>query len=324
LKYNKGFFADNEINRQGTEIATGDINGNGNNEIVVTLISDNKNLIKFFDYAGRQLYNTIEVPFQQFFEPLKVAVFDLNGDNQDEIIVGASIGNKPEVKVFNYLGDELLSFEAYASSFTGGVDVSAGNFSGGPLIVTGAGYSGGPHVRFFNWEKNAVINSKFFPYDQSFRGGVNVATFQGKDKLYLGFLPQTINFKSQLTSFGKVIKVDISEQKLYAYDKGRMVKSFLVSTGKRGFDTPYGQFSVYRKTPVARMSWNYGPNNPYNYDLPNVPHILAFSGPFTIHGAYWHHNWGYRMSHGCVNVSLPMAKWIYDWAPVGTAVIIEP
>ena len=59
------------------------------------------------------------------------------------------------------------------------------------------------------------------------------------------------------------------------------------------------------------------------YDLDNVPHVLYFKGPYTLHGAFWHTNWGHRMSHGCVNISLPHAEWLYDWSPVGTKVIIQ-
>jgi lipoprotein-anchoring transpeptidase ErfK/SrfK len=70
------------------------------------------------------------------------------------------------------------------------------------------------------------------------------------------------------------------------------------------------------------MSWYYGPNNPMNYDLPNVPWVASFKGPYTIHGAYWHHNFGHPMSHGCVNMKVSEAKIIYDWAEIGTPVII--
>lgn len=63
------------------------------------------------------------------------------------------------------------------------------------------------------------------------------------------------------------------------------------------------------------------------YDLPNVPNTMYFynaqipkSRGYGIHGAYWHNNFGHPMSHGCINLSIPDSKTLYDWAtPVWTA-----
>jgi lipoprotein-anchoring transpeptidase ErfK/SrfK len=70
------------------------------------------------------------------------------------------------------------------------------------------------------------------------------------------------------------------------------------------------------------MTWYYGPDNPLNYDLPNVPWVASFNGPYTIHGTYWHHNFGYPMSHGCINMFTPEAKIVYDWVELKTPVIV--
>ena len=65
------------------------------------------------------------------------------------------------------------------------------------------------------------------------------------------------------------------------------------------------------------------------YDLPNVPHIMYFYNENTpkwkgygIHGAYWHNNFGHPKSHGCVNLQLGDAELLFNWAEVGTRVII--
>ena len=50
------------------------------------------------------------------------------------------------------------------------------------------------------------------------------------------------------------------------------------------------------------------------YYLSGVPHIMYFYGNFALHGAYWHDKWGTPTSHGCVNVNLEDAKWLYEWA----------
>lgn len=319
-----GFFADSDSYRLGTEIAVGDVNADQKPEIIVSLIGENKNLIKIFNNLGQQIYNTIEIEAQQYLEPNKIAAYDLDKNGQDEIIIGSSMANQPIVTVIDYYGHVLSEFMAYGLNFEGGFDVAAATFDDQPLIITSAGYGGGPHIRFFNLAGEVQIDPKFFAYDQDFRGGVNIDVDESDGRLKIATLPQTSLMSGELTRFGKVIKVDISEQKLFAYEKGRLVKDFLISSGRYGFDTPLGEFSVYRKNPLARMSWYYGPDNPNNYDLPNVPHILSFYGAYTIHGAYWHHNWGYRMSHGCVNVDLKNAEWLFNWTPVGTPVIIEP
>ena len=239
--------------------------------------------------------------------------------------LGAGMGNEPEVKVFNEEGVQVGWFAAYQAGFRGGVDVAAANFDGKNYIVTAAGFSGGPHVRFFDQSGTSQLDNKFFAFDQLFRGGINVGlghfSSNGTDTLVV--MPQTVSHVSELSSTAKTIKVDLSEQRLYAYNRGRLVKSFLISSGKRGFDTPVGKFNVYKKRPLVRMSWFYSEGNPNNYDLPNVPSVLFFKGPYTLHAAYWHSNWGHRMSHGCVNISKDNAKWLYDWAPVGSTVLIQ-
>ena len=106
-----------------------------------------------------------------------LAVGDVNGDTFDDIITGAGAGGGPHVQVFDGPTNAvLLSFFAYAPTFTGGISVAAGDLSGDNRadIVTGAGPGGGPHVQTFNGVTGAAINS-YFAYVPSFTGGVNVA-----------------------------------------------------------------------------------------------------------------------------------------------------
>ncbi len=324
-KFHKGFFVDDENNRTGVEIAVGDVNGDNKPEIVVSFLRESKNWVKFYDYLGNLIGTPFQVDVVDAFEPMKVAVFDLDNDKRSEIILGAGMGNEPEVRIYNDGGVQVGWFAAYQSGFRGGVDVAAEIIDGQPYIVTAAGFSGGPHVRFFNQKGEPQINNKFFAFDQSFRGGINVGIghFSNNGAATLVVMPQTVSDVSELATSGKTIKVDLSEQRLYAYERGRLVKSFLISSGRKGFDTPVGRFNVFKKRPLVRMSWFYSEGNPNNYDLPNVPSVLFFKGPYTLHGAYWHNNWGHRMSHGCVNISIDNSKWLYDWAPVGSTVLIQ-
>ena len=112
------------------------------------------------------------------------------------------------------------------------------------------------------------------------------------------------------------IDVNLSKQMLYAYEGNTIVKSFLVSTGVKQFPTVTGQYHIYVKYLYTLMHGD-------GYYLPNVPYTMYFYKSYGIHGTYWHHNFGHRMSHGCVNMYTPDAEWMYYWASVGTLVNIH-
>jgi LysM repeat protein len=115
---------------------------------------------------------------------------------------------------------------------------------------------------------------------------------------------------------GKQIVVDLSDQTVYAFENGMLVNSSLASTGLPATPTVQGDFQVYVKYASTTMS---GPG----YYLPGVPYTMYFYRGYGIHGTYWHSNFGYPMSHGCVNLPTPTAEWFYNWAPVGTAVHVQ-
>jgi lipoprotein-anchoring transpeptidase ErfK/SrfK len=115
---------------------------------------------------------------------------------------------------------------------------------------------------------------------------------------------------------GKQIVVDVSDQSVYAYENGLLLRQFVVSTGLPRTPTVLGDYSVYVKYSATRMS---GPG----YDLPNVPWTMYFYQGYGLHGTYWHNNFGQPMSHGCVNLRTPEAEWLYYWAPVGTPVHVQ-
>lgn len=121
---------------------------------------------------------------------------------------------------------------------------------------------------------------------------------------------------------GKRIEVDISKQWLYAYQDGEIVFDAPVATGKDGFNTPTGSYEIYAKVPLQTMR---GSINGESWVVPNVPHAMYFNGSVALHGTYWHNLFGsgVRISHGCVNLSLDAAAWMYDWAPVGTPVNVH-
>ncbi len=115
----------------------------------------------------------------------------------------------------------------------------------------------------------------------------------------------------------KWIEVDLSQQRLYAHEGQSTVLTAVVSTGTRYHPTVTGRFRIYAKYRSTTMS---GPG----YYLPGVPWTMYFYGGYAIHGTYWHNNFGHPMSHGCINMKTPEAKWLFDWAPKGTLVVVHP
>lgn len=116
----------------------------------------------------------------------------------------------------------------------------------------------------------------------------------------------------------KRIYVDLTNQRLYAYEGENLVYNFLISSGKWG-RTPTGDFTIWIKLRYTRMSGG-DPSLGTYYNLPNVPYVMFYyndevakSRGFSLHGAYWHNNFGHPMSHGCVNLRPEDAGKLYYW-----------
>jgi lipoprotein-anchoring transpeptidase ErfK/SrfK len=112
------------------------------------------------------------------------------------------------------------------------------------------------------------------------------------------------------------IDVDLSQQRVYAFAGDTVVNSFLVSTGTWQTPTVTGQYHVWIKLKSTTMA---GPG----YYLTNVPWVMYFYKGYGLHGTYWHNNFGTPMSHGCVNLTIPDAEWLYNFASVGTLVNVH-
>jgi len=112
------------------------------------------------------------------------------------------------------------------------------------------------------------------------------------------------------------IDVDLTNQMVYAYEGDTIVNSFLVSTGAQPRLTVTGSYHVYERHYKGNM---WGPG----YFLPDVPYIMYFYKGYALHGTYWHANFGTPMSHGCVNLSIPDAEWLYNWSTLGTLVKVH-
>ena len=112
------------------------------------------------------------------------------------------------------------------------------------------------------------------------------------------------------------IDINLSTQSLYAYEGDVMVNAFIVSTGLSATPTVTGTYKIYARYLYADM---HGPG----YFLPDVPYTMYFYKSYGIHGTYWHNNFGTPMSHGCVNMSIADAGWLYNWSTFGTKVKVH-
>jgi hypothetical protein len=136
----------------------------------------------------------------------------------------------------------------------------------------------------------------------------------------------------------KRIVVSIAEQHLWAYDGDTLVLDTPVSTGIEPNHTEVGRFRVRYKVLSEDMRgatdtegnvvWVVGdggsaPPGSIPYGVPDVPNVMYVNlDAEALHGAYWHNNFGHPMSHGCINLPLDVAAFLYGWAPLGTPVTV--
>ncbi len=116
----------------------------------------------------------------------------------------------------------------------------------------------------------------------------------------------------------KKIRVKLSEQRLYAYEREKEVFTCRTATGvkysdDKDYSTTPGSFFVFRKTPGQHM-YGGAVGDDGSFDLPGVPWVSYFtSSGIAIHGTYWHNDYGVVRSHGCANVLTDNAKWFWRW-----------
>ena len=136
--------------------------------------------------------------------------------------------------------------------------------------------------------------------------------------------PDIVYLDSSIPDGARWIEIDLSEQKLIAYQGNTPVMVTQISSGrKNGTDrlvyyteTVTGRYTVQKRYAAARMA---GPG----YDTPNVPYIQYFFRGYAIHGAFWHNEFGLPVSHGCINMRVEEARQLFEWATIGTEIIVH-
>lgn len=131
---------------------------------------------------------------------------------------------------------------------------------------------------------------------------------------------------SETSEAEKRIYVNLKTQTLTAYEGKKLFMKTLISSGLWG-RTPPGDFTIWTRLRATRMRGGEGADY---YDLPNVPYVMFFSNNkvpasagFSLHGAYWHNNFGHKMSHGCINMRPVDAGKLFNWVDkLGTKVTV--
>lgn len=124
-------------------------------------------------------------------------------------------------------------------------------------------------------------------------------------------------FGTSTVKLTRRVEADLTTQRLkYVVDE-KLVRTFLISSGNPGTPTPVGEFEIFQKVPVMRYRGA-------DYDLPNVHWNMQFKkGGYFLHEAYWHNNFGKKTnSHGCLNLNLADAAWLYKYLDLGTKVVV--
>lgn len=119
---------------------------------------------------------------------------------------------------------------------------------------------------------------------------------------------------------GRWIDVNLAEQTLAVYDNNQLVFATVVATGLDPLWTRPGLFQIKEKKEIETMR----NNDPTDfYYLENVPWTMYFDKARALHGAYWRARLGYPQSHGCVNLTVGDAHWLFNWAKEGDWVYVH-
>lgn len=135
-------------------------------------------------------------------------------------------------------------------------------------------------------------------------------------------LEQSKKYTRAKIKTGKYIDINLKNQIMSIFENGKLVGAFIISSGKKGMETPKGQFAIKNK---ADRVWSkkYGLYMPYWM-------AVASDGSFGIHelpewpGGYKEgaNHLGIPVSHGCIRLGVGSAKTVYDWTSIGTSVVI--
>lgn len=165
-----GFLAYDSSYRGGVNVALGDVDGDGQDEIVTGTGPGNTSHVRIFKKNGQPIGGFLA--YGNYRTGVNVATIDTDNDGTDEIVTGTAPGNTAHIKTFEPSGQETTNFFAYPG-FAVGADVAGGDVDGDGQdeIITSPGLSSN-HIKIF--QPTGELKSGFMAYS-NFYGGVRVA-----------------------------------------------------------------------------------------------------------------------------------------------------
>lgn len=333
----------------GINVVACDLTGDGMNEIIVAPQRGGGPHIRVFDRYGKAIDNGGFFAYDEGMRAgVNLACGDLIDNDADELVTLPAAGGGPHVRVWSWNGHENLVenfFAFHIDDRSGLVGVVrdkklflAQQHTSTPSLKTIVIHTSPTttseekiSINGLGVQSLSVMNNELYLSTSSSTTLYNLTdgstqTLNVEHAMLASFEDQFIftqgRFLFDDTIEPQRIEVDVSEQRLYAFERGILRNSFLISSGLNN-STPLGTHFVLAKIPLVHYAWSYGEGSPYNYDLGWVPYNLRFYPHIYIHYAPWHNNFGHPMSHGCVNVNLQNIQWLYDWSNVGTPVEIK-
>ncbi|MBU0707993.1 VCBS repeat-containing protein [Patescibacteria group bacterium] len=190
------FFAYAEHLRSGVRVTTGDVNGDGLEEIITAAGPGGRPHIRIFNGDGTLYDPGFFALDGEFKGGVYIASGDVNGDGRAEIVVTAGQGGGAQVTVHRADGSLIANFFAYNESFRGGIVVATldTNNDGVDEILTGP-ENGSPHIQTFSLEPGSVnrLNPGFYAFNPEYKGGVSIAggdyNGNGNDEIIVGVGP---------------------------------------------------------------------------------------------------------------------------------------
>jgi len=168
-KLTPGFYTYAENLHTGFNVATGDLNGDGSEEIIVAPKAGGAPQVRIFDELGNSQFTP---GFYAYAENLRcgvdVAAGDLNGDGRDEIITIPGEGCSGQVRIFNYIGEPVLSagFFAYATNVRSGFRVTSGDLNGDLIdeIITVPEKGNPAQIRYFDYNGEPQFTPGYYAF----------------------------------------------------------------------------------------------------------------------------------------------------------------
>ncbi len=306
--------------RGGVHVAAIDLQQDGKDEIVTSPGPGGGPHIRIWDGT---LHN-VGMDFFAFDASMQdgVSIASMKTTHGPMLLAAPESWSDPIIRRFSFTPTPMLAseFSAFDLGQKNGVSIASVDIDqdGTDEIAVARNGGAAPEVRLFDLYGTRI--GSWLLHDPTYRGGLSLFAYDHGSHLMSMPLAPVVRGSASLET---LIDVNLTTQRLTAYEHGRIARSFLISSGLKKYPTPVASTEVLKKIPIMDYRWSYGKDHPDNYNIKNVKFNLNILPHIYIHTAYWHNNFGRRMSHGCINAHISDAEWIYNWASTGTRVEIH-